>query len=115
MTDETKKPGRGRKNGRRDVLAVTAEARVIASILDLRDAGMSRRAIGAELARLGVGKCAPYGYRVGTAGELVPDPAEQLAMAAVRELRAAGLSLADTVAELTSCAMLAFDESEPKK
>jgi site-specific DNA recombinase len=48
---------------------------------------------------------ARYGYRVGTAGELVPDPAEQAALAAVRELRAAGLSLRATSAELAKRGM----------
>jgi site-specific DNA recombinase len=47
-----------------------------------------------------------YGYTVGTAGELVPDPAEQAALAAVRELRDAGLSLRATSAELARRGML---------
>jgi hypothetical protein len=50
---------------------------------------------------------ARYGYRVGTAGELVPDPAEQAALAAVRELRADGLSLRATSAELARRGLLA--------
>jgi site-specific DNA recombinase len=48
-----------------------------------------------------------YGYRVGTAGELVPDPAEQLVLAGVRELRDAGLSLRATSAELARRGLLA--------
>lgn len=50
---------------------------------------------------------ARYGYRVGTDGDLVPDPAEQAALAAVRELRDAGLSLRATTAELAKRGMLA--------
>jgi hypothetical protein len=68
--------------------AMTTSATTSAAMVDMRARGLY------------TGGEARYGYRVGTAGELVPDPAEQAALAAVRELRAGGLSLRATSAEL---------------
>jgi DNA invertase Pin-like site-specific DNA recombinase len=47
------------------------------------------------------GRCR-YGYRVDADGRLVPDDTEQAALAAVAELRAAGLSLRAISAELAA-------------
>jgi hypothetical protein len=49
-----------------------------------------------------------YGFKVAADGRtLEEDPAEQMVLAAVRELRAAGLSLTATSAELAKRGMLA--------
>lgn len=50
----------------------------------------------------------PYGYRLGAeGGRLEVDPAEQAALSAIRELRAAGLSLRKVAAALETRGMLA--------
>lgn len=50
----------------------------------------------------------PYGYRLGAdGGRLEVDPAEQAALSAIRELRAAGLSLRKVAAALEARGMLA--------
>ena len=47
-----------------------------------------------------------YGYRVGHDGQLVEDEGEQATLAAIRELRAAGLSLRAVAAELEARGMV---------
>jgi hypothetical protein len=112
MTDETKRPGRGRKNGRRDVLAVAAEARTVRRILDLRAEGKSLPEIIDILQLNGV----PDACRFVTDGRaLEADPVEAEIIASVRELRAAGMSMRAVAAELERLGLLGRSEKEPKK
>ena len=56
--------------------------------------------------KLYTGGAARYGYRPGVDGALVEEPGEQAVLAAVRDLRAAGLSLRRVAAELEARGML---------
>ena len=112
MTDETKKPGRGRKNGRRDVLAVAAEARTVRRILDLRAEGKSLPEIIDILQLNGVPDACRF-VTDGRAREV--DPREPEIIDAVRGLRDAGMSLRAIEAELERMGLLGRSEKEPKK
>lgn len=112
MTDETKKPGRVRAKGRRDVLAVAAEARTVRRILDLRAEGKSLPEIIDILQLHGV----PNVCRFVTGGHaLEADPCEPEIIDTVRGLRDAGMSLRAIEAELERMGLLGRSEKEPKK
>lgn len=61
-----------------------------------RDAMRHKRAIGERVGTL------PYGYRADADGRLMPEPAEQTVLAAIRRHAAAGLSLRAIAVELTA-------------
>jgi hypothetical protein len=122
MSDETKKPGRVRYGFKvsadgRTLEEDAGEQRVLELVRELRSKGMSLHDVGRELeaASLSCAKRAPYGYRVDADGDLVPHLAEQLVLAGVRELRDAGLSLADAADELAIRGLLVRNEGERKE
>jgi site-specific DNA recombinase len=114
LLDDANRRGWGLLSVAENLDTSSAAGRLVVGVLGVV-AQWEREAIGERTAAamgamreagLYTGGRARYGYRVGDDGRLVEDDAEQLVIAAVRELRAAGLSLRAVADELARRGML---------
>lgn len=114
LLDDANRRGWGLLSVAENLDTSSAAGRLVVGVLGVV-AQWEREAIGERTAAamgamreagLYTGGAVRYGYRVGDEGQLVEDEGEQLVIEAVRELRAAGLSLRAVAAELTRRGML---------